>query len=104
MARKKLNRNQRQKKRQEKLKQIAAISIATVEIQVHPSGLPRTPTIDTTSFEYPSITNQKEQNKTNITPESIEVTQQTEDTLRTEPDGKFLTKLEKRFIELFGSI
>jgi hypothetical protein len=73
MARRKLNRNQRQKKRQDKTKNLKSICQEGIEIKVHESGLPITP--------------EPQKEKVFTFPEN--------------PDP-FIENLKKRFLELFG--
>ena len=73
MARKKLNKNQRAQRRLDKLNKLKSISLEGIEIKVHKSGLPVTPT---------------PQNKT-----VSDFSQDSE---------QISSKLKARYIELFG--
>lgn len=85
MARKKLNRNQRERKRQEKRKEINLICLETIDsigVKTYKSGLPVTPTGEE-KFDFPT---------TNICP-NIGATKSTEE---------FLKNLEAEAVKLFG--
>lgn len=99
MARKKLNKSHRQRKRQEKLQRLISVCTEDIEVKLNTSGLPRTPTINQEPFTYPQTEIQSSQTATKSNPEL----QLTNRKYTPKENEEFLSRLDKKFIELFGS-